>query len=265
MVTPTPTPTPNNGFTNGPGSFGGDGSAGTWQLVEGNDGKMYERNTVTGVSRLAPTEFQPTPEASLMLPYSTNQEVNRVMGRRGESANIVPRTAYTPATSSAGKNALATALGVDPGTFAYVQALQEAGLITATTAQKMLGIGESSGGGGGGGGGSGADPAILARQMLMDKQNSALQIYDAIAGQQSVADQRMQATKQNQLAALPYAVDPSMTHFPGWGEGSAVVDRYGLTDAVPIRHTSFDPTVGPSPYDDALAKALDTYRQLAGV
>jgi hypothetical protein len=231
-------------------------SEGTWAIVKGEDGRAYLYNSKTGEYKDAPPWAQKQ-EPGIPIP---------VEAPAWEDTPLDPRvTGYSPKRNvGIGSGEFGQYLGIDPALYQTAFAMHEAGLLTDSAFQKMVGIGISSGGGGGS---SGPTAYQLEQQQYdrgRDRIGDAINILNQLGNMQQLSDQRSAAQRQNQLDAAGWAVDPSQTHFNGLGPDSYLV-RMGLADPLAIQHTQFNTALDPNPYDQQVGDALAQLRSMTGV
>lgn len=194
---------------------GGSGEAtGTWSLVEGSDGVVYERNSTTGEVRPAPPQFQKQePQINYEVPAVPMAAANELLADAGypsgaglDDAGRNLSDVYAGGAARQMQAALyspegARALGVDPNTLSTVKSLMDAGLLTPSAAQKLL-FGDDLGGGGGGI--TAYQAAQMARQAEQDKWGQMLDYITASANERQL-QASMQAARRNALIeAAPY-------------------------------------------------------------
>ena len=130
---------------------------------------------------------------------------------------------------------------------------------------KLSGMNDS-----GGGDGSGVGWANLAQRQEefayereQDKVALAINILKTLADEAQAADQRAQYGQQNRLEALKYMIDPNQQFIPGFEPG-AYNTRMGLTTALAVPHTRFNPDLPPNPYTGQVSSGLARLQALAG-
>jgi|CXWL01.1.fsa_nt_gi hypothetical protein len=123
---------------------------------------------------------------------------------------------------------------------------------------------------GSGGGITAYQSAQLARQAEQDayekeqdKVALAINILKTLADEAQAADQRAQYGQQNRLEALKYMIDPNQQFIPGFEPG-AYNTRMGLTSALSVPHTRFNPDLPPNPYTGQVSSGLARLQALAG-
>lgn len=225
---------------------------------KGADGKLYEY--VNGQWQLAGNEFQP--QAPDLGPIqSALQEVGAV------PVNGIP--------SNVGNVDIRSLLGLPSGAFSQAQQNSADTYVLPngkpfSTNPDVLALLKLAGVGSSGGSGDGVGYANLAQrqqefeyQKQQDQLALALNVLKQISGQSDQWQQAAQAGKQNQLAALGYAVDPSQQYFSGFSPTSYGA-RMGLIEPQRIQHQQFDPSLGANPYMGQVDQGLARLQAMGG-
>lgn len=256
---PTPTPAPGGGSAAEDWyrrSGGGTGTGGSPEYERDPDtGLWYDRRN----GQTAPQWVQDE------LNQQTSSGPNKLAGLHPYDPSSGLVSGY-PHESPVGSRAVES--GGPPRTYAD----PSAGVLYDRQGTRLPQYLQNSGGsGGGGGGGSGAAYAQLAQRAAefeytreQDRLGNAMAILREVAQLQQLEDERAQLGRSNTMAALPYAVDPSMSHFPGFGPSDALAG-YGLASPIPIQHTAFKPFLPRNSRDAEVQAGIDQMRAMAGL
>lgn len=269
-----------------PDSAGG----GTWSLVTGGDGIVYERNSTTGESRRAPDQFQQAPQQETMLPVG---QYPIPMASAFEAlAGVPPGPGPTAAgdylagtgdfTQFAGAKSALGQSSLNSAQMAYLNGsatAQDINLLLTgnqiTMAQALTAMKGVGGLGGGGGGGGYVDNGPTQQQQIQNEMNwqqllnnQKQQEFQNILDRISANNQQrtMQMTARNNANTQLQNAGPNLVgnaqYFGGWapgGPGPALARMNGLTmGAVPtagrVVNLNIDPNVPPP--DPALQELL---------
>ncbi len=225
---------------------GGTGSQGTWSLVKGSDGKMYERNSTTGETRLAPDQFQPSDPTSGLYPYDPQSDL---VGRPADqpSQGAVLDFLSNSASGFADQPAGGWNTYLDPGTGLLHNAQ---GDVLPQWQQKFIGAGV-----GGGGALTAAQSATLARQAEMDKWNKVIDYITALQNERTATASLRNARNNALIAAAPDLATGNEFRggFGPYG-GYTLLERMQGGPGLPVMSApSITPLdLGPAPADPGL-------------
>lgn len=239
---------------------GGTETGGTWSLVEGNDGKTYERNSKTGETRLAPPQFQSAdPNSGLrkdlvdlgLVPLDApdaydQQQYDQAkdwanMGRSAGTAEIAGQQSYQETGSRSPYL-----------TDEYGELYERDGTKITEAARKRL-LGSASGGGSG-------DPYAGAQNARAERAQQEQIRQNRIAEAMNAID--LQTVRQK--AALAGAQFAAPTDTGGYHAGmmpTSPAVRAGLVDPLKFTPVPYNANIG----DAQIAKDLAMIRGAAGV
>lgn len=195
------------------------GSGGTWSIIEGNDGQVYERNSTTGELRLAPPELQAPSQDSLEADLAaiglrplTDSGTRKTTGEYGGIGEGISRQ-FNPGLP---EGRTATASQTPYYTDSSGQYYERDGSPVTVAKQKALS---------GQYGGADSDPYAGAANARAERTMRFNEAMDAIAERR----QKIEAYQQAQLKGAGFALPPGQQYFPSMSPTSPLVQS-GLID-----------------------------------